>query len=302
MFVRAKVAEQTRARELRRLGWSLRAIAAELSAALSSVSVWVRDIPTPARPREIARVRKCLQLLSGTCKRCGRCRKSVPLELFNRCPQNGRQHWCRACFKAYFQARGSRHREQVSRNRVRRRERAREFVLALLRRSTCSDCPERDILVLEFDHVRGEKTSGISQLINIGASISKIQAEIAKCEIVCANCHRLRTAARRIQAPNVERRMTRSLSERTRRARIAAHVGSVLEGSTCADCKFSDPRVLEFDHVRGVKRFNISDAVKREVSIATLRAEISKCDLRCANCHRRRTAREVGSYRCALAR
>jgi hypothetical protein len=57
----------------------------------------------------------------------------------------------------------------------------------------CSDCGTEDIRVLEFDHL-GDKEFGISQ-IRDGAE-ERLRAEIAKCEVVCANCHRIRTYTR----------------------------------------------------------------------------------------------------------
>ena len=56
----------------------------------------------------------------------------------------------------------------------------------------CVDCGETDIRVLDFDHVRGKKSGDISRMMNIGYSWSTIEAEIAKCEVRCANCHRIR--------------------------------------------------------------------------------------------------------------
>lgn len=56
------------------------------------------------------------------------------------------------------------------------------------------DCGEADPIVLEFDHVRGEKADNISRMVHGTRSIAAIQAEIDKCEVVCANCHRRRTA------------------------------------------------------------------------------------------------------------
>lgn len=58
----------------------------------------------------------------------------------------------------------------------------------------CTDCgynsrPE----ALDFDHVRGEKKFSVS---NCNYSWQKIEEEIAKCDVVCANCHRVRTADR----------------------------------------------------------------------------------------------------------
>ena len=54
----------------------------------------------------------------------------------------------------------------------------------------CIDCGETDIRTLEFDHVRGKKLHEISKMMSLGCSWSTIEAEIAKCEVRCANCHR----------------------------------------------------------------------------------------------------------------
>ncbi|MDQ3587363.1 MAG: hypothetical protein M3375_03295, partial [Actinomycetota bacterium] len=61
-----------------------------------------------------------------------------------------------------------------------------------------------------------------------------------------------------------------------------------LKGATCADCGLADRAVLEFDH-RGQKRGNVITLACSEYSLEVLEAEIAKCDIRCANCHRRRT-------------
>ena len=56
----------------------------------------------------------------------------------------------------------------------------------------CVDCGCTDIRVLEFDHVRGNKSNNIARMVGQGFSWSTIEAEIAKCEVRCANCHRIR--------------------------------------------------------------------------------------------------------------
>ena len=62
------------------------------------------------------------------------------------------------------------------------------------------------------------------------------------------------------------------------------------ETHPCVDCGEEDKDVLEFDHVRGEKMFTISTKLRSKRWDQIL-AEISKCDVRCANCHKRRHAR-----------
>jgi len=68
----------------------------------------------------------------------------------------------------------------------------------------------------------------------------------------------------------------------------------------CVDCGESDPVVLEFDHLEE-KSFNIAKGL-RDRSWEALVTEIAKCDVVCANCHRRRTAVRGGFARAAAAR
>jgi hypothetical protein len=78
--------------------------------------------------------------------------------------------------------------------------------------------------------------------------------------------------------------------------RNALHLRAYLLEHPCIDCGESDPIVLDFDHVRGEKKFNVSSGVRRMFSIAVLDEEIAKCEVRCANCHRKQTAKRGGWY------
>jgi hypothetical protein len=66
----------------------------------------------------------------------------------------------------------------------------------------------------------------------------------------------------------------------------------------CRDCGETDPMVLEFDHMRD-KSFNIGGGLPYR-NWASILAEIEKCEVVCANCHQRRTARERGWVRAVL--
>jgi hypothetical protein len=78
----------------------------------------------------------------------------------------------------------------------------------------------------------------------------------------------------------------------------AGRVLAYLRDHACVDCSESDPVVLEFDHlVPSEKQWNVARMVKDGLGWDTIQKEIAKCAVRCANCHRRRTARQFGWYR-----
>jgi hypothetical protein len=82
------------------------------------------------------------------------------------------------------------------RNKV-QRVRNREFVMSIKEISECIDCGENNPLVLDFDHVKGEKIMAISDMSNKAYGIDTISKEMDKCEVRCANCHRIITKKRR---------------------------------------------------------------------------------------------------------
>ncbi len=78
------------------------------------------------------------------------------------------------------------------------------------------------------------------------------------------------------------------------RALIAGYLGS----RRCEECGEDDLRVLDFDHIdRKNKRFNIAKAVSQGYSWKTIRKEIDKCRVLCANCHRKHTAAQFNWYK-----
>lgn len=69
-----------------------------------------------------------------------------------------------------------------------------------------------------------------------------------------------------------------------------------LSKNPCVDCGEKDPIVLEFDHIRD-KSDNVSEMLKLKYSQEKLLEEIMKCEVRCANCHRRKTAKDHHWYK-----
>jgi hypothetical protein len=62
------------------------------------------------------------------------------------------------------------------------------------------------------------------------------------------------------------------------------------------DCGEDDFIVLQFDHVRGKKKHNVTRMINSMCPWKDIMAEIKKCDIVCANCHQRRTSKQQGWY------
>ena len=76
-----------------------------------------------------------------------------------------------------------------------------------------------------------------------------------------------------------------------------------LESHPCLDCGESDPIVLEFDHREGTDKVRaVAQLVTENCGWEKILVEINKCDVRCANCHRRKTAGERGYMRAILSK
>lgn len=65
----------------------------------------------------------------------------------------------------------------------------------------------------------------------------------------------------------------------------------------CVDCGETDVEVLECDHVRGFKADSVVEMVRHNRSWDVIAEELAKCEVRCANCHRRKTNRQFGYRR-----
>lgn len=134
---------------------------------------------------------------------CNHCHQEKEIEEFNwRFKTLGiRQSCCRDCQKEqrknwYEGDAHERHLQQVKERKHVVREAAREYVWNYLSAHPCVKCGESDPRVLEFHHKHG-KEYPISLMTNGGYPIHRIQKEIEKCIVLCANCHRKLTMEER---------------------------------------------------------------------------------------------------------
>jgi hypothetical protein len=74
-----------------------------------------------------------------------------------------------------------------------------KYIRELKQKTPCLDCGiNYPYYVMDFDHVRGKKHANVMELIST-LSKKRVDQEIAKCELVCSNCHRYRTHSRKFK-------------------------------------------------------------------------------------------------------
>lgn len=97
----------------------------------------------------------------------------------------------KAAQKAHYEANKGKYKDSSRAARIRRFAKLME-----LKDKPCMDCGIKyPPYVMEYDHISNDKLDSIANLLQ-KASWQRILDEIAKCELVCANCHRIRTYKR----------------------------------------------------------------------------------------------------------
>lgn len=122
---------------------------------------------------------------------------SKPLEDFSRwaSARDGRQNRCRSCFREQYAANRADLLSKIQIRHARIREEKEGRLAAYLAEHPCVNCGVRDLRVLDFDHRDPElKQAGIGVMLGGGWTWAAVLVEIAKCDVRCANCHRIRTA------------------------------------------------------------------------------------------------------------
>jgi hypothetical protein len=133
-------------------------------------------------------------------KHCQKCARVLPLSQFSIRSKTTKRpcSYCKECQRAYnrehYAANKTRHNRRRYVNQLRYKEQNRERMSQYLADKKCADCGETDPIVLDFDHVRGQKDWNIGDLMKSGFSWRRIEVEIEKCETRCSNCHRRKTA------------------------------------------------------------------------------------------------------------
>lgn len=148
----------------------------------------------------------------------------------------------------------------------------------------CIECGENDLRVLDFDHIDpDEKGCGVSEC----QSVEALQVEVEKCVLRCAICHIRRSKDQFNWGNREDSRKRKEFVDRKK-----------VEAAGCEECGFFEADLLEalhWDHLDRSEKFNnVSEMVATYASLDDIEAEITKCRLLCANCHRRHTYDQMG--------
>lgn len=131
-------------------------------------------------------------------QQCSLCLELKAPEEFHRSSCDGRQRWCKTCRRKYDSA----YHARTKPIRLAQKAEAKIARLAWLyeqKSKPCVDCCRRfHPSAMQFDHLPDcEKVRDVSTLVMRGC-MTMAKAEILKCDLVCANCHAVRTYLRRL--------------------------------------------------------------------------------------------------------
>jgi hypothetical protein len=132
------------------------------------------------------------------CARCGQLKSLSEFGWKNEA-KGWRASYCRPCVRAnsrdHYAANPVAYVKRARANSSRSRSQRLQLLLDYFATRPCVDCGETDPLVLDFDHLRDKEFTIGHELYS--RRWSDVVAEMAKCDVVCANCHRRREAKRR---------------------------------------------------------------------------------------------------------
>jgi len=127
-------------------------------------------------------------------KECKVCRIVKHEDNFTLLKKGVRHSYCKSCLRQKNL--------EYNRKNPGRRSPSSSLLIELKNSSNCMECGKSyPHYIMDFDHVKGEKRYNLSQIRN--HSLQTVKREIEKCDIVCVNCHRVRTYNRKVNSKNL---------------------------------------------------------------------------------------------------
>lgn len=234
-------------------------------------------------------------------KKCSSCNKTKSEEDFYKRSNGTVQAQCKECVCKSAREYRKENKEKISKNKkryqkenyylkIREKKTARRLklkdqklkIVNQLKSKGCTDCGKKySEVAMDLDHV-GKKRKDISSIIQQDRGIQFLMDELKECEVVCSNCHRIRSKNRKSKTKFSVRQCWWIVQE--------------LKSFPCERCKnMYDSVCMDFDHIDiKTKKFRITKYKDRSImkSLKPLLNEIKKCRLLCSNCHRIETKKQ----------
>jgi len=176
---------------------------------------------------------------------------------------------------------------------LRRRTELRAWVNDRKAERGCADCGESDPACLDLHHRDdADKEMEVTEMVTHGYARENLRAEMDKCDVLCANCHRKRHDRR----PAV---VTEGpTGSPTKRERLQRWSFEYRRERGCQQCDERNPVCLQFHHPEDAnKRRSVGGMIADSYPEEDVRTEADRCVVLCANCHRREHFEPPESYR-----
>ena len=193
-----------------------------------------------------------------------------------------------------------RNRERNTERSLERRRRLRLWVNERKEERGCRACGEADPECLDLHHQEpAEKEMKISTMITWGYGKDRLRSEIEKCDVLCANCHRIEhyempdgvewAALSALTPEHATNSKAHSERPADLRERQQAWCHEYKRNRGCRNCDVDNPVCLDLHHTSDEsKRRSVSQLIVDSCSWTELLSEVQKCIVLCANCHRRK--------------
>lgn len=124
------------------------------------------------------------------CKKCDTVRPKTDFAIDNS-TKDKLATCCKVCHKEWGKINYQLNKEKVGARLIAKRKRVKEYVNNLKRKTGCQNCAENEPVCLDYHHTNPEnKIERVSYIARCSTSFNKINQEIEKCVLLCANCHR----------------------------------------------------------------------------------------------------------------
>lgn len=160
--------------------------------------------------------------------------------------------------------------------------------------TTCSVSCSNKQYPRSYSHKPEEKNFG-THTCKCGTVFEKYSKKAYKCKPCKREYDNFRHSQRMRNDPSYKAKKKEKCAAYS--YKLQKFIYDYLSSHPCVKCGENDPVVLEFNHIKpSEKTENISSMLQRRTSLDKIKKEISKCEILCANCHKRHTSKQFGWF------